>query len=374
MHETAPGDKQVLRLNLDETSIKLYQDPGKGFITADMRWRRKRGRTKYRPVSRGQMRTAFTHVAIICDDVAIQAQVPQVLVINTKTVSEAVATRIRSSLPPAVVLWRRKSAWLDTSGICAVLRLVAKKLAVYKPTHTFLLGLDAARIHLTEQVWKLAGKLGFLMYCIPAKLTSVLQPCDVYVFALYKWKLKQAVQELHIRTRTEGVSLEHTITGVVEAINAIILGRCWKHAFTHLGLSGSLAEVSLSTLRKLHYEAKPVMSPGMPSLEDLQSCFPKNSIIPIDAVFAGVVSIVTPPRVPFPRALAARLWGRRPRWIGRTRASLPVPSSEAAGPAGVSASAGSGDPWPPTLRLARLPSRGPSARTLPAKMPRLLPL
>ncbi len=142
---------------------------------------------------------------------------------------------------------------MDIDSTCEVIRTLAKASLPYRETHGFFLGLDAARIHLNETVWRQAARCGIYMYCIPAKLTWALQPCDVYVFAGYKWRLRQISQQMAIARNNSEVSLEQTILAVVQAVEAIITGRCWKHAFEHLGLNGTEAGATKRTLEKVGY-------------------------------------------------------------------------------------------------------------------------
>ncbi len=96
---------------------------------------------------------------------------------------------------------------MDIAPACEVVRTLAKALLPYKETHGFFLGLDAARLQ--------AAGCGIFLYCIPAKLTWALQPCDVCVFAAYKWRLRQISQQMAIARNNSEVSLEQTILAVV---------------------------------------------------------------------------------------------------------------------------------------------------------------
>lgn len=360
LHEVTPKDRQCLRCNMDETSVKLFQDAGKGFVTAHARRRRQSGRKHCRQVSRAQLRTAFTQVTFICDNRDLQQLLPQILIVNSRVMSKPVYTRLVPELPANIKLWRRKSAWMDISTTCEVVVALAKSLQVCKNTHQVILGVDAARIHLNERVWRTAARCGILMYCIAAKITWALQPCDVYVFASYKWKLRCIAQKMAIARNSGDVSLEQTIKAVVKAVEAIINGRCWKHAFEHLGLNGSQDEVSSTLLGHIGHTHTPMIGSSMLTLAELQSCFHKGAIIPIDAVFKMVTVLLTSPGTAHPLveeqpsvAVALSPWIGRTRLTSRTvEAPLPIVPSVPSPSAG----SASGHSWRPTLRLQRLPS------------------
>ena len=341
-------------------------------MTAKIRKQNRAGRVLRRQVSRSLQRTAFTHVATICDCAEIQQIIPQILIVNSKTMSEQVYAKLISSLPPNIKLWRRKSSWMDIDTPCEVVRAQAKAVLPYKDTHRVLLGLDAARIHLNEKVWRQAARSRIFMYVVAAKITWAMQPCDVYVFAAYKWKLRCASQQMAIARNNSEVSLEQTILAVVKAVEAVISGRCWKHAFEHLGLNGSQAAVSETTLKKLGLSHTPQVGSSMLTLVELQSCFPRGSIIPTDAVFKLVSSVLAPSAAADPRE------AEQPPapvvfepWIGRTRSSAQLDAARgsvappALAPPARAAALGS---WRPMLRLRRLPS-APMGDVAPPPLP-----
>ena len=80
--ENASG-KRVFRMNMDETSICLYQGENKGNVFCHSH---KRGHqdAPLQRVSRARLRTCLSHVAFICDDVTMQTVMPQILIANER--------------------------------------------------------------------------------------------------------------------------------------------------------------------------------------------------------------------------------------------------------------------------------------------------
>ena len=102
-----PPTKKTLLLNLDETSIRFWYEPRQG-----LRVRAKAeagGRGPARQASRGQLRKAVTHVAIICDDTALQAQLPQVILMNERTCTAGGLASWSPMRGCKAEVWRRKS-------------------------------------------------------------------------------------------------------------------------------------------------------------------------------------------------------------------------------------------------------------------------
>lgn len=275
---------------MDETSIKLYQDAGKGALTKSFRGAG--GARTCRPVSRGQMRTAFTLAAVMCDDETVQREIPQVLVINTKTITANQVTDLHAELGSPVVIWRKSSAWLDIPAFCSIVKLVGISLAKYRHTHVPILGIDAAKLHLNERVWRIAADYGILLYIIPAKVTWGLQPADVYLFATFKMKLRMIAQEMALAAGDGRVSIEQTIRAVSKTVDDVLLNRKWASVFSRLGLDGSQASVSANVLRNLKIDHAPSALSGMPTLADLLACWPAGSVIPVEKTFLGAVKVV----------------------------------------------------------------------------------
>ena len=73
-----PSPKLPLRLNLDETSVCMYQGDVEGNIMVS----KKRAREIVQQVPHAKRRCRMTHVGLICDRPEIQRLLPQVLIIN----------------------------------------------------------------------------------------------------------------------------------------------------------------------------------------------------------------------------------------------------------------------------------------------------
>ena len=74
-----PDGKAALRINMDETSVCLWQGGGKGTVICRKR-RAPDGPEPAERVSRAKRRACLTHVAFICDRPELQPILPQVLV------------------------------------------------------------------------------------------------------------------------------------------------------------------------------------------------------------------------------------------------------------------------------------------------------
>ena len=71
-----PAGKSFLRINLDETSVCLFQTGGKGTVFV----KKSEGKKPKQKVSRGKRRCCLTHVGLICDTSKLQPVLPQVII------------------------------------------------------------------------------------------------------------------------------------------------------------------------------------------------------------------------------------------------------------------------------------------------------
>ena len=89
LHSFVPAGKRVLRVNIDETSIKLDMDNKHSFISAAGKEQDKHHGLR-RKMSKSRSRTAYSYVAVLCDDVALQKMMPQIIIVNCNQCPAAV--------------------------------------------------------------------------------------------------------------------------------------------------------------------------------------------------------------------------------------------------------------------------------------------
>ena len=148
-----PAGKTLLRINVDETSIALYQGGNSGCIF----FSKKRQFTEEEPVQRvprAKLRGAFTHVAFICDRTDIQPLLPQVLVGNEKFFLRRDFETLYNEAPANVYLVRQKSAWNNTTLFISILTLLSRILAPFASQLQPCLIFDAAKCHLNPSIFE----------------------------------------------------------------------------------------------------------------------------------------------------------------------------------------------------------------------------
>ena len=188
----AASDKQLLRLNIDETSVSLYQGGKKGnvFISKAVK---SKGR-----VPLWKRRCSLTHVAVVCDQPHIQPRLLQTLVGNWSAFPQKAMAGLRAKSPPNVLLVRQRSAWNNQDLMALLIRMTGRILAMHAAGYQPVLLLDAARIHCTRKVLSAARAAGIWVVLTPAKTTWLLQPLETHGFARYKEYLQKRYQDARI--------------------------------------------------------------------------------------------------------------------------------------------------------------------------------
>ena len=186
--------KPLLRINLDETRIGLHFSAPRGLQARAVSRRAQKAKARRRKtvvqnVPLGKKRAGFTHVAMICDDTSLQPRLPQILLGNEAIFPVATLDALRPTLPPNVRLWRRRSGWVTKDLLRDIIRELAIALGELTATHTVVLLLDTASMHICPRAIGMAARHGICMQYIPAKMTWLLQPLDTHVFARYKLHL-----------------------------------------------------------------------------------------------------------------------------------------------------------------------------------------
>jgi hypothetical protein len=312
-----PVGRTILRINLDETSICLYQGArfGNNFDP--------NGGAAVQNASLARRRTYMTHVAIICDAPHIQPLLPQVLICNERVFPQAQLAALRAGLPKNVHLWRQRSAWNNIAWMMMIIRLLRDALAPYVAEFMPIFLFDAAKIHINAKVFAQCGRAGLLPGMVPSKMTWLMQPLDIRGFFPFKMVLQKEYQACRIRAAGGVVSVADWLACVCAAIRTVLQGRCWASAFDAAGFSPNQAGVSERTRAILGMDPALHVGAAQPTLDQLGLCFPKRSKVPSKAIwkacevapkFVGVVprakakavAVLPPPPPPVGHPLGPR--------------------------------------------------------------------
>lgn len=161
-----------MRINIDETSICLFQGKGSGTVFV---------RKSVQRATLNKRRKYLSHVACACDQPHLQRLLPQFLVGNERVLPARAMARLRAAAPGFVRLLRRKSSWLNDGLFATILRAIVAALGPYLHEYQVIFMFDAARIHCTSGVFETCFRLGAWPLLISARMTWLLQMLDTRI-------------------------------------------------------------------------------------------------------------------------------------------------------------------------------------------------
>ena len=157
--------RAILRINLDETSIRLYQGAHVG-NNFDLN-----GAPAVQNASLAIRRLCATLVATICEAPHIQPLLPQVFICNERLFPQAQLATLFAGFPKNVRLLRQRSAWNNTALRIWIIGQLRAALPPYAAVSLPILLFDAAKIHINAKVLAACGRAGVLLVMIPSKIT-----------------------------------------------------------------------------------------------------------------------------------------------------------------------------------------------------------
>jgi hypothetical protein len=275
----APAGKSLLRINLDETSVCLFQGGGRGTVLFNKRKQPLAEEPRER-ASRAKRRACLTHVAFVCDRSDIQAVLPQVLIGNQATFLARDFDALQASCPRNVHLIRQKSAWNNKAVMVRILAFLAVALNPFRSTLQPVLLLDACKVHIHTATLQRSIALGIWPIVVPARLTWLLQPLDTHVFLRFQFYLKTAYQSARVRLESQELSVAEFLACTFSAIRHILQGNAWAAAFDADGFGDGQRQISPFIQRQLQLTDALALPATMPTEEHLQHCFPKGWKVP----------------------------------------------------------------------------------------------
>lgn len=289
LHAHVPPSEKAVVVNMDETSIRLYQQPGRGYMVQVARRRKRSAKSLTHNVAKGRVLGTFTHVAMICDDDDLQPHLPQFLFINRTQISQAEFDCMQSEWHPNIHAHRVVNPWMTNDKMKLVLEGLATAVAAHSERRRVVLCADAHRSHIATSTWKSAAARNIFYFIIPPKLTWALQPCDTHLFAMFKDKLTTTCQHLAIANGRRRWDITLLLKALNTSVSDVLNKRSWRKAFVDLGYCGHQRDVSTRALEKVDLTERPQVPDAIPSLATLKMCFPHRTNIPIGHVFSAVL-------------------------------------------------------------------------------------
>ena len=226
---------------MDETSVPLVPAPLRGVVMRG--WRRRHLARQGRfPATRAQARTNLTYVAFVSDDEEVNRQLPQFVIGRTSIFLQRDFAQLFEDTPDTVFLIRNESGWATSSALKEIYRVLAAVLREVRPNHAYLLVMDCAPQHLDPPSLLSLRALGIWTLLVPAKLTWLLQPLDVYIFRLFKELLRRRYHDAY--ALADGPVSVHFFLPTLYRVIEESIQRPWPDVFWKVGLDAQQTRVS----------------------------------------------------------------------------------------------------------------------------------
>ena len=261
----------------------------------------------------------LSHAAMICDDPGVQRVLPQVIIANEATVTQAQYAPFRSTCPPNVRLLRRKSAWVDIPLFAKIITWLAAALAPFLEEFQPFVFFDANKVHLHSKVFRACARGRLWSVVIAAATTWLLQPLDTHAFVLYKCRLRKAYQRSRIQSASGAVTVGMLLAAIYTAIKDVLETRDWASSFERDGFGAAQVGVSARVVEHVGGAVPLAVPSTRPTLEQLRQCWPRRARVPVADVWRR-----TPPPV-----VAATADRRSARIAAAAGLGAPAPSAVA---------------------------------------------
>ena len=283
LRAACPPGRRVIHLNMDETSLRLSLPPEKGYQArpATMSLAEFRARRQVAPLA--QQRAAMSYLAVISDADDVQALLPQVVIVNQRTVGKRDIAELREQCRGTrVQLWRRRSAWADGALLAQWVRTLGAALAPIEPDSWIILTMDACPTHVTDEVIRACAAQKMLPHLVPGLMTHLLQPLDTHVFAAFKGAGRDRQESARLTTSDGSLSSKAALRCWLDAIVARMSTRGFPEAFASVGLTHEQARLGARCRLGLGLvEGWTPPTADLPSLADLHSLIGTQRRLPL---------------------------------------------------------------------------------------------
>ena len=152
---------------------------------------------------------------------------PQVLLVNERTVTMEQMRRWKPLPGSNAQLWRRPSAWINDKVFAQIVRTLGKVLQKHAKDRQPILLLDAHQCHFSLNTLAACRAFNIWPVLIPARMTSMLQPLDTHVFSRFKMFLRTYLHQLMLTGANEDLTSEQVIDALLHSIKGVLQRHAW---------------------------------------------------------------------------------------------------------------------------------------------------
>ena len=231
------GGRQLVWLNMDETMIAYNYAHKKGTVADPKYWDNINASLLHEGIDTGSTRTNLSLLACMASDPMIQQRLPQVIKAKSKVFPQYLRDVVGELCPENVTIWCDSSAWNTQKAFEAWVLELARCLAEFEHTHRFILVVDASKTHINRTIALACYMIGLVFVLIPGGLTWMLQPCDVYLFASLKKRIRDRLHAERLACPDGQLQKVRWLVVLLEEVGRLRDGD-HAHSFARLGLDG----------------------------------------------------------------------------------------------------------------------------------------
>jgi hypothetical protein len=164
------------------------------------------------------------------------ASVFAALLLTRNTTLSAAQKHALRALPPPLVWVEGTKGWMTKDIMQRILTTLRRTLRSAGHTGEIIILLDSAPQHVHVDVLAHAARLQLHVVYVPARTTWLLQPLDTHVFGAFKNRVHAAQLAHREREATGRLPRDAWIEILSGAVNEMLVGRTWEHAFSDNGL------------------------------------------------------------------------------------------------------------------------------------------
>lgn len=222
-------------MNMDETAVQHLSNPRAGNIVGAPMKDLQASKRFTQAVDRKMTRAHTTLVAFICNDDALQSNLPQVFLPASKTLTATDREAFRNLGAP-IETWEGSNGWMNVETMTSILTRLRQRVREKRPNARLLLLMDAASPHISNDVLVHAAKLQIYVLLVPSQMTWLMQPLDVFAFSPFKQRLYDLQEKCRSEHGTTTLPRQAWIKNVGQATHEIIVKGSWSLAFSACGL------------------------------------------------------------------------------------------------------------------------------------------
>lgn len=277
-HVCLSGRRHVL-VNMDETSISSVTDGPKGWVVKAQRGRREC--TSSLPLRRPCEIVHLQLMVSVTPDAALQPYLPQVLLTKLRAARDEPTARTGRDCNVChdpLEFWHGTGGWPDHRVMCHWAARLRARIHARVPDAWILLILDCSTAHLDQRTLRRLKLLGILVVFVPAKMTWILQVCDVSVFAPFKAALRYGFLASRVTSVDSQLSQEVWLRTVGEVVSRSVSSADWNSSFRRCAQTPDVGDLHEPLARLLNGSLVCPRLPDFGEFADLVGRSPRSEL------------------------------------------------------------------------------------------------